>query len=105
MVEAAAGVEGGLETCCLQQFEHLRRELRRALRGVLQRVQRRREAAEVVDRLQRLRAGDAHAAGLPVRRNDNDGGQRREALADLNELRAEPTRFQREHRRAMRNEQ
>ncbi len=70
MVEAAIGVRGGGQPRRLQQLERAARGQVGALGRVLQRVEGRIEAAEIVDGLGPQRQRGLRLARHPVRRHD-----------------------------------
>lgn len=86
VVEAARRVEGRVEAVRAQALHDPLGEGRRARAAVGDLVEGPREPAEVVDRRRRGMARDAdRPTALEVRRDHDDGGRRRERLADAAE--------------------
>ncbi|OIQ63211.1 hypothetical protein GALL_552470 [mine drainage metagenome] len=104
MIESAAGIEPGGPACGVQQGDGALRQFGFAGRRIVQGIQGRIEAAEVVEGLGPKACAHCRCARHPVRRKSEYGGGARQLPAERLQHRCRSAGLERQHRRAVRDE-
>ena len=104
MIEAARRLEDGVDVRSREQSADSRRELRRAGRGIAERVELAREAAEIVNRVRMFAARYLDGVRIVMRRQHDDRRRSRQVRSELAQEPARRAVDDREQRRPVRKD-